>query len=403
MQSFQSLSASKQLDGVKGYERTQHDSYHSVKNCGWNNKALDCRRLFINKPTDSGICFTFNPAQELLKAYKLFQPGDEYANGFIKTYGTSVKEWRSFISYNTGLKSGFSITLLSNVTELCASYLYYGGFVATVHDPLIEPLLWMSSGINLSPGWMTNVAMILIKTDRKKTEAYGYCQSQLSLSTFRGTVNYNSRDFYTTDCITQKIILNCACLPYYTPRGNVFFFSDYPTVAFTWNNESYDQIPFCGANVVDPIPLMKCQNEVEKRELRSDRPCVTATPKPCEETQIKTQITSSLYPNSKFIQSLKRQNNGTEEMTLGEFRQNFLSAKFFFNSNKYTLVTETIKMTWIDLMNQVGGAMGMTLGLSIVGVVEILIWAIIRLTKYLFTILFVVRKNGDENIFMYRA
>jgi len=65
-------------------------------------------------------------------------------------------------------------------------------------------------------------------------------------------------------------------------------------------------------------------------------------------------------------------------MSLEEFQQNFLSVNFFFESSQFTLVTETIKMTWVDLMNQVGGAMGMTLGLSLVGITELLIWLIMR-------------------------
>ncbi len=72
-----------------------------------------------------------------------------------------------------------------------------------------------------------------------------------------------------------------------------------------------------------------------------------------------------------------------------EFRQNFLSVNFYMKDNYIILIQEYPKMTWIDLLNQSGGTLGMCLGMSLLSIVEIL-----RLLVQLHQKLFVLACSG---------
>lgn len=319
------------------------------------------------------------------------QPQDDDVDSQVTSesrgaYGTSISELKTFISKSTGLRSGFSITLLSNTSEYCGTPLEQGGFIAFVHDNNAEPLMELSTDINLSPGWDTKVAMSLTKTERK-TESYGYCKTRMNLNMFKGLVDYSDKDLFTQNCISYAIMATCKCLPFYVPRGNSFMRTNFPEIKFPENSSDITYpswVTGCGSEVKTVFADIGCQGEVERKKLRSDMPCVAERPKPCRNAEIKTQISATLFPSHSSLSSLKRKYGN---LTLEEFRKNFLSVHFYFRSYRYILVTETIKMTWVDLMNQAGGAIGMSLGLSIIGIVELSGWICIRVAQLFFGII----------------
>lgn len=349
-------------------QRSMVDSANAVKQCQWQQKEIDCGRLFVNKPTDSGLCFTFNPALELLVAYRLRNSSDDKESWNGKTaYGTSVNESTVFISFETGLSSGLSLVLLSNSSDYCGSVQERAGFTAVVHDRSAEPLLQMSKDIRLSPGFIANVAMTLQKTERQ-TESFGYCKSSLYLRMYKAVVPYTSSDFYTQNCLSEGILLRCGCLPFYTPRTNNFIYEEFPEIIGPQNRSI--SIPTCGLS--GSLDELNCQTSVENNLLHRESICYRFRPKPCRETNIRTETSFTKFPSARMLSNWNRR-FGTH-YALDQFRLNFVVVNFFYHDYEYTQLGEKIKMTWVDLMNQIGGAAGMTLGISIVGGIECICW-----------------------------
>lgn len=354
-------------------KRTVVDSVNAVKLCQWQGNDFDCSRLFVNKPTDSGACFTFNPNTELLQAYKLANMDDDSGEWNWKTaYGTSINESKTFVTHNVGLKSGLSLVLLTNSSDYCASDQESAGFKIVIHDRSAEPLLQLSDDIRLSPGFITNIALSLRKTLRK-TESYGFCKSSMNLRMYKGIVPYTNSDFFSQNCISEYILIHCGCLPFYSPRTITLHYDEFPEMAFKPDNLSL-QIQVCGISG-GKIEL-DCQIALERKLLRADSICYHLIPKPCKETNYQAQVSITKYPTSALLPSLNRR-FGTK-YTLDQFRLNFIFVNFFYHDYTFTTVTEEIKMTWIDLMNMIGGAAGMTLGVSIIGVTELLLWLVSR-------------------------
>ena len=61
----------------------------------------------------------------------------------------------------------------------------------------------------------------------------------------------------------------------------------------------------------------------------------------------------------------------TDFTTFESFQKHFLMLNVFYPYLEYTEITETPTFTWIDLFSQIGGCLGMFLGLSIFQLIEI--------------------------------
>lgn len=339
-----------------GFTRTmkwaQIDSDKSVLGCYYNQKEFNCSRQFLNKLTDAGFCFTINSEPEITDAYSLETKS-------VGAYGTSGSERLNFVSHLSGPKTGLQIDFISNTSDYCAMFLgAQTGFLAVVHNPESEPFIFTKSLLILSPGYYHNVGLRVHKKQRN-TEAMGYCKSHLYLFTFNKTVAYKSSDKYIIDCITQILIKKCHCFPYYAPPKTNLILTD-PTIQ-----------PCTGESAI-------CQQIQEKIELSIKGYCYKSLPLPCSESKILVQLTSSIYPSANQFSTLKRKYKYAENMTLHEFRLDFFSVNFFMVSSHYQVAFESLAMTWVDLMNSLGGAIGMAVGMSILSVFELFLYFVMK-------------------------
>ena len=93
------------------------------------------------------------------------------------------------------------------------------------------------------------------------------------------------------------------------------------------------------------------------------------------------------YPNKQFYDSL---NYNTSEMSFNKYRQTHLGVDIFFPIKQYTEISETPKITFVDLVSSIGGALGVFLGLSVFSFIEIF--------EIIIQILFLIlKKEKNEN------
>ena len=111
--------------------------------------------------------------------------------------------------------------------------------------------------------------------------------------------------------------------------------------------------------------IMKTSDKLEEN-------CISECPLECD--NVKYDLTSSTltFPNDEFFQSIKNYSEEYTNMTLNEYRQSNLLLNIFFTSKEYTDIRDIPKISVIDLISNLGGVVGIFLGMSIFTCVEII-------------------------------
>ena len=70
-----------------------------------------------------------------------------------------------------------------------------------------------------------------------------------------------------------------------------------------------------------------------------------------------------------------------EDEMYDAYEKDISAVTFFFESNTAFEFERNLRMTWIDLVSQIGGLLGLCLGFSLVSLVELVYWFTIRMAK----------------------
>lgn len=328
----------------------------SVLSCKINGAVFEnCSQWFWNKVTDSGYCFTFNHDYQVLNDYPIdIKAGSAF--GSTLPYELLLK--------SSGSRAGVSMTLVTNQSQYCIpAGQDLAGFVAYVHDRSVEPILYVKRLIDLPPGFMINVG-ISVSRIKKTTENWpmpvNECFNRYSLFFYPRSVYYNNADNWRKNCVTNAIWTYCGCLPSYAPP-----------LAFDVLKIEVSADLLCSVNQTTQL----CMTKIEDKSM-DGQSCTGGVemPRPCEEMRYTIQTSAVLFPSKHQFLPVKRALKIESNLTLKEFRENFLQVNFFINSMSTDITEVSGRMSWIDLMNQMGGALGMSLGISMLSICEIVCW-----------------------------
>ena len=78
------------------------------------------------------------------------------------------------------------------------------------------------------------------------------------------------------------------------------------------------------------------------------------------------------FPPDELFESLKIYSKEHANMTLNEYKQSSLLLNVFYTSKEYTEIREIPKISTMDLVSNLGGVVGIFLGLSIFTLIEII-------------------------------
>lgn len=150
-----------------------HDSYNTVLECNLLGQPLDCKKLFLNHLTDTGWCFTFNPAKSLIRQF----PTKENNSAVPIAYGMTEADHRDLYFNNSGYNNGIEFVMNVSEYEYCTSGPQHSvGMLVLIHDSETDPLHLPERLIDIAPGFATNVAISLQDNNRNEdVEAAGYC------------------------------------------------------------------------------------------------------------------------------------------------------------------------------------------------------------------------------------
>jgi len=106
-----------------------------------------------------------------------------------------------------------------------------------------------------------------------------------------------------------------------------------------------------------------------------EKNCLPSCPLECNQTNFNTQLTSlrltswKYYLNliQRYLSSLFISTNLNKEVAL----ESFVSLNIYYDSLSYMLTTEAPQMDWISLLGNIGGNLGLLLGVSFFSLCEL--------------------------------
>ena len=252
-----------------------------------------------------------------------------------------------------GKEEGFQIQLGPMKSENKRYPLYTsGGVYLFVHDPAFGPTY--SQGISVQEGQNMYVAVSRTIT-RKQPRPYSDCVDLASSKSdlykyIRFTLKQAYRQQDCLDlCFQKKVIAKCKC---YHPK--------YPMVVA--NTPACRNLPqlYCSYAQITQMNSSVIEDDCAKNEC----------PLECETVTYDTEVSSLTYTDETFYEFYLR--FYPQGYTYAEFRKNFLVLNVYLTSTEYTLITQAPKMAPVDLFANIGGSMGIFMGLSVYHLVEVL-------------------------------
>ena len=307
-----------QLDKVEFEELTvqARDSMEKLfKGCYFAGDSCgNLTKVFEPVFTNLGICYTFNSGK---------------ARRLVQSRGVGQREGlRLVIKVN---QSGYSTPLDAGVK-------------IAIHNQS-EPPLPADRGIGVPTG---RSAFISIKEKKIQDRARKHCRpknNRFRLNFLKRKYTY-SEPACLVDCVHTAIAEDCECI------GARSFYP--PDIA------RYSRLPNCTLEKVCCV----------LNALSSPNTC--RCPAACTSLHFEAAVSYSYYP-AEYISHMVAQSSNT---TPSEYRTNFLEVNVFFESLNVETQTTDKAYTPVALLSDIGGQVGLFLGLSVISVLEFGDWII---------------------------
>lgn len=328
-----------------GMRLTTPDSYYTVKKCWWLDEVVDCSNLFLNHPTDFGWSFTFNPGYSIVK------------DTFGYLYGIEVQNYTSKYVEYIGYKNGLQLLLNVGQDDYCVTREdYSAGLRIMVHNPNIQPLYFMNHPFLVTAGYFTNVA-IKVTNVRRFTAHLGKCTDFQFLPLYPSATVYYKEACYL-DCFAQFTYDQCGCYPFYGPlepssvlRG-LFKVPEEQSILACYSHHVF------------------CMKAIWKRFIASySKENCSICVDPCVDTLYSLEISNHHFPADYSVPILD-QVFGINK-TLDEWRRNYLMINFYIQGLHVISIEESQEVTLLDLYADIGGILGLFLGMSILSFGEV--------------------------------
>ena len=304
-----------------------------------------------------GNCYTFNAA---------------YDNN-----GTSKQIKSSSISgYWNGLILEFFVGNPSANTQIE----FHDGVILSIQNQTDEPF-WQGDILKASAGSETDF-IVNRNFITKLPSPYGNCVADPSSSPYYSYIVNTLRNSYSEEfcfllCIQDQIIKTCGCADVFLP---------------TFNNAS---TLYC-FNSLNDVNCMKLyiNNFSSSVDLST---CKTACPFECNSTEFRISSYQALYPTSSYIDILySYSQNQSLNLNYNEVAQAFTKVNIYYHTMQYTTTVQTAQLQLSDLMANIGGNLGLFLGMSFLTFAELLeisFNTFVILVKY-----FLARKKNANKI-----
>ena len=212
------------------------------------------------------------------------------------------------------------------------------GILIQIHDPYTEVSLDQSSGIAISPGFLTEIVIKRVTTSRKKHPFPSKCHTS-ETTKYKLIGGRYTRSNCISSCFQLKLQEKC---------GDIMK-----------PNKSATQI--------------LCESDMYRRQPIEDCQC----PQPCYEVAFPRIVSISAWPRMFQFESLKdefsKMANTSDNIKLEYMQKRFSQVKIYYQDLLETKLSEEELYGVTNLLSEVGGLMGLLVGSSVISVIEI-IW-----------------------------
>ncbi|XP_077992375.1 epithelial sodium channel subunit alpha-like [Glandiceps talaboti] len=252
---------------------------------------------------------------------------------------------------------GLSLKLYVEQDEYIHSIRESAGIRVLIHSQDVMPFP-EDNGFSISPGQETNVGIRKLSISRQPYP-YGECkdtETGINIFTEFFGVDY-SQQACEKDCYLQHVIDQCGCVDY----------------RFNYHN-TYNVCRHGDATHATCID--RTEDDYNSGKLT---PCSNFCTESCTETSYRTRVTSSLWPNKNYkpqiIQEVKQISSSLNTMVGmdSSFAENNLcKLNIYYEEFNFEAITESPKYEEEDLLSDLGGQLGLWIGMSFISVFEFL-------------------------------
>jgi hypothetical protein len=262
-----------------------------------------------------------------------------------------------------GKNYGFRMELYVGSQEECKSPLTsISGLVIYAHNHTYT-LTEEDNGLQVQPG--TEVTIAIDRTYVKKLSfPYSDCFESLD------KVDKQNQDLIIRTINLTKIYTQQYCLQLCFQDFLIHFCDCYD---HTLPNFSPSGKNAC-SKFIDS--LYNCQYLIKRLFYngKNDEHCLKSCPKECDYIRYDTTISNTKYPAKGYFEFMEGYYNGSFDSKIenGSLQANsILAVSVFYTSSSYTKITEVPSLAFYDLLPNIGGTMGLFLGISVLSFVEI--------------------------------
>lgn len=264
----------------------------------------------------------------------------------------------------TGESHGLVMQLIVIPFDANITYGYKTGIRLSVHNQS-EQSFTLDKAISIQPGIETYVS-VNREFKNKLPSPYSDCLSDISkppndyaqtLFTYFKDLNvtYYDQDFCFTICFQDKLIDKCNCSDIITPAIR---------------NDQY-----CETDN-ELLCLNSFNNIFSKSDLNSL--CENACKHQCQSVEYKLSLSTSAFPTLSYAQDIKKTFSrffpyiNTDSELMEFLKKGFLRFNVNYDNLRYTSVDEVPAVTFNGLLGNLGGQLGLFIGISILSFVEVI-------------------------------
>ncbi|XP_077987522.1 degenerin unc-8-like [Glandiceps talaboti] len=293
--------------------------------------------------------------------------------GNCYTFNSGMESQRSSLRQTSkqGPENGLKLTLHLEQSEYTALFGQATGVRVLIHSQN-ETAFPEDKGIGIGPGTYTYMG-IRKSIRERKGQPYGSCDTSTFLPSifdeYKDSTIYYSLLSCQKNCLQKKMLEYCGCI-----IDNI-------------RPEGIDPIPLCGVlNETQYICSQLIHHMFREAHISCD--CEV----PCHEEHFKNDISQYVWPSNVYKESLLStvygQNKKTWGLTEENMRENLLRIAIYYEELNYERVYEEPAYEMPQLWADIGGALGLWIGVSTVTVMEFLeflvnmcLWAKRRLPR----------------------
>ena len=445
---------------IKGLTSKAKDELSFLKKCFWKEKPISCVAIFNQRPTDQGMCCSFNmeKADQILKKSRYTETISEMQYNDAESAFETKHPPRWYIHNNepypqVGRRKGLMLVIDGHSNKISAGTVKenFNGFIMSVDDKNKFPLLSHTSLIS-RPGHESNIKVDAIqveskqetrKYDPKRRNCYFPDEYELEIHQNYSQLNciFECKEEFAAKCLStcnkpgemcnceashnftrKSLEKNESCVPWFYPTDD----KKLRNICSPWNAQKFlgiiqTQVPKdqCRHCLPDCITT-KYHTTMTYAELRecdesnlggtnmlcnlvdgplNPAPWMTTAQKELKSANqtipwylntfslhLLNDNRTPIFPNQRLkVGDEKNKANWIfpsqmkGDPTYDAFKKDIGIVNIFFGEERILKYVTLNRMSTLDFLSQIGGSLGLFMGISIISVIELIYWFTFRL------------------------